>query len=171
MKEKASRIKLFLMDVDGVLTDGRIILDNTGNEWKFFDVRDGHGIVLLHRIGVETGIITGRTSRVVMRRAQELGIKHVYQGIHNKLETYELIKERLNVSDEEVAYIGDDVVDIPILKRVGFAIAVNDAHEDVKRFAHYITKASGGRGAVREAAEYIIKAKGLWDKIISRYVE
>jgi len=171
MKEKASRIKLFLMDVDGVLTDGRIIMDNSGNEWKFFDVRDGHGIVLLHRIGVETGIITGRTSQAVTIRARELGIKHVLQGVHNKLESYELLKERLNLSDEEIAYIGDDVVDIPILKRVGFAVAVSDAHEDVKRFAHYITNAAGGRGAVREVAEYIIKAKGLWDEVISRYIK
>ncbi len=169
MLDRAKRVKLLIMDVDGVMTDGRIVLDGEGNEWKFFNVKDGHGIVMLHRIGVETAIITGRTSKVVERRARELGIKHVFQGAHNKLEVYEKLKLSLGLSDEEIAYIGDDVVDMPIMKRVGFAVAVQDAHPEVKRIAHYVTEKEGGRGAVREVVELIIRAKGLWDKVMERY--
>ncbi len=170
MEERAKKIKLLIMDVDGVLTDGRIVLDENGNELKFFNVRDGHGIVLLHRIGVETAIITGRQSKIVERRAKELSIPYVYQKVFDKLEVYEELKNRLSLKDEEIAYIGDDVVDIPIMRRVGFSVSVADAHEEVKRVAHYITSKPGGKGAVREVAELIIKAKGLWDKVMERYL-
>ncbi len=170
MEERAKKIKLLIMDVDGVLTDGRIVLDENGNELKFFNVRDGHGIVLLHRIGIETAIITGRQSKIVERRAKELSIPYVYQKVFDKLKVYEELKNRLSLKDEEIAYIGDDVVDIPIMRRVGFSVSVADAHEEVKRVAHYITSKPGGKGAVREVAELIIKAKGLWDKVMERYL-
>ncbi len=170
MEERAKKVKLLIMDVDGVLTDGRIVLDENGNELKFFNVRDGHGIVLLHRIGVETAIITGRQSKIVERRAKELSIPYVYQKVFDKLKVYEELKDRLSLKDEEIAYVGDDVVDIPIMRRVGFSVSVADAHEEVKRIAHYITSKPGGKGAVREVAELIIKAKGLWDKVMERYL-
>ncbi len=165
-----SKVDLLIMDVDGVLTDGRIVLDGEGNEWKFFNVRDGHGIVMLHRIGVETAIITGRSSKVVARRAEELSIKHVCQGALDKLKVYHDLKERLSMQDDRICYIGDDVVDIPIMTRVGVAVAVADAHPEVKRIAHYITEAPGGKGAVREVADLIIKAKGMWSKVMGRYL-
>ncbi len=171
MLERAGNVELLILDVDGVMTDGRIVLDATGNELKFFNVKDGHGIVLLHRIGVRTAIITGRSSAVVERRAKELSIPHVFQGVHNKLEVYRNLVEELGLSDARVGYVGDDVVDIPIMRRVGFAVAVADAHPEVKRIAHYTTSSPGGRGAVREVAEVIIRAKGLWDEVMRRYLE
>ncbi len=170
MEDRAKKIQLLIMDVDGVLTDGRIILDDNGNELKFFNVKDGHGIVLIHRIGVKTAIITGRQSKVVEARARELSIPYVYQKVYDKLKVYEELKEKLSIGDAEVAYIGDDVVDIPIMRRVGFAVSVADAHDEVKKVAHYITSKPGGRGAVREVVELIIKAKGLWDKVMERYL-
>jgi 3-deoxy-D-manno-octulosonate 8-phosphate phosphatase (KDO 8-P phosphatase) len=170
MKQRIRPIKLLIMDVDGVLTDGRIVLYNEGNELKFFNVKDGHGIVMLHRIGVATAILTGRISKVVERRAKELSITHIIQGSLDKLEAYEGLKDRLSLRDEEIAYVGDDVVDIPVMRRVGFAVAVADAHPEVLKVAHYITKAEGGKCAVREVAELIIREKGLWDKIMERYI-
>lgn len=170
MVDKAKKVKLLIMDVDGVLTDGRIVLDEKGNELKFFNVRDGHGIVLLHRIGVLTAIITGRESKVVERRAKELSIPYVFQKVFDKLAVYERIKSELTLSDEDIAYIGDDVVDIPIMRRVGFSVSVSDAHEEVKKIADYVTSKPGGRGAVREVAELIIKSKGLWEEVMSRYL-
>ncbi len=167
--EIAKKIRLLILDVDGVLTDGAIILDNEGNEFKHFHVRDGHGIKLLVQHGVQVAIITGRFSRVVQRRAHELGISEVYQKCYNKVIAYEKIKAKYNLSDEEVAYMGDDIVDIPLLRRVALPVAVADAHEDAKRFALLITKNKGGKGAVREVAETILKAKGLWEGILSEY--
>ncbi len=165
----AKDIRLLILDVDGVLTDGAIVLDNEGNEIKSFHVRDGHGIKLLIRHGIEVAIITGRFSRVVQRRAQELGIREVYQRCYDKVRAYEKIKENLSVKDNEIAYMGDDIVDIPVMRRVGLPVAVADANEDAKRYASFITKNRGGRGAVRELAEIILKAKGLWEEILSGY--
>lgn len=167
----ARNVRLLIVDVDGVLTDGGIVLDEKGNEIKKFHVRDGHGIKLLQRNGVEVAIITGRTSGVVSRRAQELGIGHVYQKSLNKIEAYEKLKKKLSVSDLEVGYVGDDVVDIPVMKRVGLSVAVADAHEDVISFAHHITEGGGGQCAVREVCEMILKAKGLWKGIIDGYTK
>ena len=170
--EKIARgIKLLILDVDGVLTDGSIVLDNEGNELKSFHVRDGHGIKLLIRHGIEVAIITGRVSRVVQRRAQELGIKKVYQKCYDKVVAYEEIKESLSVKDDEIAYMGDDIVDIPVMKRVALPVAVADAHEDAKRYAILVTKNRGGRGAVRELAEVILKAKGHWEDVLSGYAD
>ncbi len=159
IKEILKRIKLLILDVDGVLTDGGIILDNEGNEFKAFNVRDGHGIKMLQKAGISVAIITGRYSKVVERRAQELGITHIYQRCHNKLVAYNDILERLGIHDSEVAYIGDDVVDIPILKRVGLPVCVRDGHEGAKSYSLYITKKPAGKGAVREVCEMIINAR------------
>lgn len=159
IKEILKNIKLLILDVDGVLTDGRIILDNEGNEFKAFNVRDGHGIKMLQKAGIDIAIITGRYSKVVERRAKELGISHIYQKCHNKLVAYRELIEKLGIKDSEVAYIGDDVVDIPILKRVGFPVSVKDAHEGAKGFSLYITEKEAGKGAVREVCDLIIHAK------------
>ncbi len=169
LKERARKVKLLIFDVDGVLTDGGIILDGDGDEYKKFDVRDGHGIKLLQRSGVNVAIITGRYSRVVEKRAGELGIMEVYQRCIEKAPAYEALIAKLGLSAEETAYVGDDVVDIPILRRAGLPVAVADAHEEAKRHALMITKAKGGCGAARECAEFIMKAKGLWDGIIDSY--
>ncbi len=171
LDETARRIKLLILDVDGVLTDGSIILDNEGNEFKAFHVRDGHGIKMLTRTGIKVAIITGRQSNVVERRAKELGITEVYQKYHNKNEAYEDLKGKLSIKDEEIAYIGDDIVDLPLMKRVGLSIAVADAAEEIKPYASIITRNKGGRCAVREITDYILKAKGLMEKIINGYFE
>ncbi len=169
--EAAGKIKLLILDVDGVLTDGGIILDNEGNELKSFHVRDGHGIRLLIRKGVDVAIITGRRSKVVERRAHELGVKEVYQKCFNKVIAYERIKETFALQDEEIAYIGDDVVDIPLLRRVGLPVTVADASEDVRAFSMIVTGNRGGRGAVREITDLILKAKGFWEEIINDYIK
>ncbi len=172
MEELFSRIrkiKFLILDVDGVLTNGGIILDNEGNEFKSFHVRDGHGIKMLIRQGINVAIITGRHSKVVERRSHELGIKEVYQKCYDKRVAYREIKNKYGLSDEEIAFVGDDIVDIPILVRAGFSAVVADAESDAKRFAHYITEKRGGHGAVREVTDLILKAKGLWEKIIDDY--
>ncbi|MBI5748272.1 MAG: HAD-IIIA family hydrolase [Nitrospinae bacterium] len=168
--KKAKRIKLLILDVDGVLTDGRIILDDRGRELKFFDVKDGHGIALAHRAGLTTAIISGRNSKVVNIRARELGIKIVYQNSLDKLKSYQSILKKTGLKDAEVAFIGDDLIDIPLLKKVGFSIAVADALPYVKDAADMVTEKKGGRGAVREAIEFILDAKGLWKEIYRKYV-
>jgi len=169
----AKNVRLLILDVDGVLTDGGIVLDDKGSEIKKFHVRDGHGIKLLQRNSIEIAIITGRSSRVVNRRAEELGIKKtlVIQRSLNKVEAYEKLKKKLSLSDMEVAFVGDDVVDIPVMKRVALSVAVADAHDDVLPFAHHITSGGGGNCAVREVCEIILKAKGLWKGIIDGYTK
>ncbi|MEW6215989.1 MAG: HAD-IIIA family hydrolase, partial [Nitrospirota bacterium] len=157
------------LDVDGVLTDGSIILDNEGNEFKSFHVRDGHGIKMLIRAGIKVAIITGRYSKVVERRADELGITEVIQKCYDKKVVYNHLLEKYSINDIEVAYIGDDIVDIPLLKRSGFSVAVADATDEVKATAMMITKNRGGRGAVREVCEFLLKAKGLWQEILDGY--
>jgi 3-deoxy-D-manno-octulosonate 8-phosphate phosphatase (KDO 8-P phosphatase) len=157
LKNKAKNIKLLLLDVDGVLTDGSIVLDCQGNELKAFHVRDGHGIKLAQRAGIEVGLITGRKSEVVNIRARELGIQEVHQGAHEKIAIYESIIEKHGVRDSEVAYMGDDVVDLDVLKRVGLAVTVADADPAVRPHVDMITRAAGGRGAVRELINLILK--------------
>ncbi|MBI5188292.1 MAG: 3-deoxy-manno-octulosonate-8-phosphatase KdsC [Nitrospirae bacterium] len=165
----AKKIKLLILDVDGVLTDGSIILDNEGNELKSFHVRDGHGIKMLINAGIHVAIITGRHSKVVERRAQELGITEVFQKCHDKRDAYKQLVEKFSLSDSEIAYIGDDIVDISLLKRSGFSVAVADADDEVKADAMMITRNRGGRGAVREVCDFLLKAKGLWQEIIDEY--
>jgi 3-deoxy-D-manno-octulosonate 8-phosphate phosphatase (KDO 8-P phosphatase) len=167
--EIAKNIKFLILDVDGVLTDGSIILDNEGNEFKSFHVRDGHGIKMLMRSGINIAIITGRDSSVVERRAQELGIKEVFQRCYDKRVAYRQLAEKYSLNDNEIGYVGDDIVDIPILKRCGFSVVVADADDEVKAVAMMITERRGGKGAVREVCDFILKAKGLWQDIIDGY--
>ncbi|MGD0282640.1 MAG: HAD-IIIA family hydrolase [Dissulfurispiraceae bacterium] len=165
----ASKVKLLILDVDGVLTDGGIILDGGSAELKVFHVRDGHGLVMLKKAGVKVAIITGRNSEVVDRRARELGITEVYQKCHRKIAAYEKLLAKLAVADEEVACIGDDVVDVPLFKRAGLSVAVADAVEEAKEAALFITDAGGGRGAVREVCDLILKANGKWSELLDEY--
>jgi 3-deoxy-D-manno-octulosonate 8-phosphate phosphatase (KDO 8-P phosphatase) len=157
---KAKKIKLLLLDVDGVLTDGGIILDNRGNELKAFHVRDGHGIKLAQRAGITVGIITGRKSDVVLVRARELGIEEVHQGAHEKIAVYESLVAKYAVADSAVAYMGDDIVDLGVFKRVGMAVTVADADPAVRPHVDMITRTAGGRGAVRELINFILKNQG-----------
>jgi 3-deoxy-D-manno-octulosonate 8-phosphate phosphatase (KDO 8-P phosphatase) len=169
MNERLRAIQLLLLDVDGVMTDGGIIYDGNGLETKIFNVRDGHGIKMLQRAGIEVGIITGRSSAVVDVRAQELGIELVYQGALRKLESYEDVKLKTGLTDSQIAYMGDDVIDVPVMRRVGFAAAPQDALAEAKRAAHYIASCNGGRGAVREVCDLILKGRGAWDEVTARY--
>lgn len=171
MSADLTKIKLLLLDVDGVMTDGRIIYGNDGEEVKAFDVKDGHGLKLIQRAGIKVGIITGRQSRIVEKRAAELGIDIVYQGAKVKLEPFQEILEKLSLSPEEIAYVGDDVVDLPVMRKVGFAATVADAVEDVKPYADMVTTRCGGRGAVREICDFILKESGRWAEVAQRYFE
>ena len=169
MEKRLQKVTLVAMDVDGVLTDGRIVFGTQGMEFKFFNVRDGHGIVLLHRAGIRTVFITGRQSELVERRAKELGVSMVYQDIRDKLDTYNHLKTTTDTPDDCIAYIGDDLVDLPIMSRVGVAVAVADAHPEVKRVAHFVTEACGGKGAVREFIERLLISQGKWKEVTGRY--
>jgi len=165
----AKNIKLVILDVDGVLTDGSIILDNEENEFKSFHVRDGHGIKMLIKAGFKVAMVTGRYSRVVERRARELGINEVFQKCHDKRLAYRHLIEKYSIGSGEVAYIGDDIVDLPLLYGSGLSVAVADADEEAKNAAMMVTKNRGGRGAVREVCDFLLKAKGLWEDIINEY--
>ena len=167
--EIAKNIRFVILDVDGVLTDGSIILDNKGNEIKSFHVRDGHGIKMLIRAGIHVALITGRSSKVVERRARELGITEVFQKCFDKRKAYEQLAEKYSLDDHEVAYVGDDIVDIPLLQKIGLPVVVADADDDVKASALMVTGNGGGRGAAREVCDLILKAKGLWQAIIDGY--
>jgi 3-deoxy-D-manno-octulosonate 8-phosphate phosphatase (KDO 8-P phosphatase) len=168
-KQAIEKIRLLLLDVDGVLTDGRIIYDNNGIESKAFHVRDGHGLKMLQRAGIQVGIITGRDSQVVAHRAQELGIEMVYQGAKNKMVPYLEILEQTGLTDEQIAYVGDDLVDLPILRRVGCACTVADGVSDIKPYVDYITTLPGGCGAVREICDMLLRQSGRWEEAVERY--
>ncbi len=169
MQERIAGIRLLLMDVDGVLTDGRIIFDSNGVESKFFNVKDGHGIKMVQRAGIEVGIITGRESLVVKNRAAELGISLLYQKAYDKLIPYREILAQTGFNDRQVAYIGDDIIDIPILRRVGFAAAPADAVAEVFPHVQYIAKKGGGCGAVREVCDLLLKGQMAWESITAKY--
>lgn len=171
VRKKAEKIRLLLLDVDGVLTDGGIIIDNRGVETKRFDVRDGQGIVLLIRSGITVGFITSRRSDIVRHRAKELGVKLVYQGVQRKVDTYSEIKRKTGYADEQIAYVGDDIADLPVMRRVGLAVTVRDSGPDLKPRVHYVTQAKGGNGAVREVSELLLKAQHSWQKLIGRYFQ
>ncbi len=171
MREKISKIKMILMDVDGVLTNGEIIYSSSGDELKIFHVQDGMGITLARMAGLKTGIVTGRMSALVERRAHELNIDVVSQGNFNKLPEYERIKRDFELKDEEICYIGDDVLDIPILNRVGFSVAVANARDEVKAICDYVTVAEGGKGAVREVIDRILKWQNKLHSIIEELTE
>jgi 3-deoxy-D-manno-octulosonate 8-phosphate phosphatase (KDO 8-P phosphatase) len=170
IEKRASRVKLLLMDCDGVLTDGRITLVSDNDEQKSFHTRDGHGLVLLHRAGLRSGIISGNTSSAVERRARDLGIAYVRQGTWNKIVEFDEVLAAAGAEDAETAYIGDDVTDIPLMQRVGLAIAVADATEETRSVAHYVTQLPGGFGAVREVTDLILKAQGRWAELMRKYI-
>jgi 3-deoxy-D-manno-octulosonate 8-phosphate phosphatase (KDO 8-P phosphatase) len=168
--EKAAAIRLVVFDVDGVLTDGALFIGDDGQEYKAFNSKDGHGMVMLQETGVQLAVITGRTSEVVRIRMEGLGVQHVFQGKRIKLPAYEELKQRTGLNDGQIAYVGDDVVDLPVMRRVGLAIAVQDAHPVAKRHAHWVTPSGGGRGAAREACELIMEAQGTLEKALGVYL-
>ncbi len=169
--DRAKKVKVLLLDVDGVMTDGRIIYGISGEEIKNFDVNDGLGIILVKRAGIKCAILTAKGSRIVSKRAKELKIDKVYQNFHYKIRALGPICKVFRVKEEEICFIGDDVIDVPILKRVGFAVCPPNAMEEVRGFAHLITGRSGGRGAVREVCDLLIRAQGKWEEAVGRYFE
>ncbi len=169
MNDRLKNIRLLLLDVDGVMTDGRIIFDSNGIESKFFNVKDGHGIKLVQRAGIEVGIISGRASQVVANRAAELGITRIFQGALDKLAIYEGIIRETGLADVQIAFMGDDVIDIPVLSRVGFAAAPADAVEEVFPYVQFVARNRGGWGAVREVCDLILKAQESWETVTARY--
>jgi 3-deoxy-D-manno-octulosonate 8-phosphate phosphatase (KDO 8-P phosphatase) len=170
LKKRAAQIRLLLMDVDGTLTAGGVTLlsqpDGTALEIKTFDAHDGQGLMLAHSAGIQTGCITGRESGALLRRAREMSMEFVYMKQPLKLPAYEEILKKSGLPESAVAYVGDDLPDLPLLRRVGLAVAVGDAVPEVKRAAHFTTRAHAGRGAIREAIELILKSKGIWDRMI-----
>jgi 3-deoxy-D-manno-octulosonate 8-phosphate phosphatase (KDO 8-P phosphatase) len=162
------RVRLLLTDVDGVLTDGRIHFDMSGREFKSFHVHDGAGIVYWHRHGGISGFLSGRGGQVVQDRARELGVHEVHLGKLDKGPTFEAILTARGLAPEEVAYVGDDLLDLPVLTRVGFAAAPADARPEVRERVHYVTRAAGGQGVVREVVELLLRARGVWDEVVAR---
>lgn len=169
--ERAANIKMVIFDVDGVLTDGSLFLGDDGLEYKAFNSRDGHGMKMLQKSGVSIGIITGRTSKVVEYRMASLGIEHVYQGQLDKMVGFNDLVEKTGLSMDEIAYVGDDVVDLPVMIKVGLAIAVQDAHPLVLKHAHWQTSKPGGRGAGRDVCEMIMEARGTLDSAMAEYLK
>jgi len=168
--ERARDVKLIIFDVDGVMTDGTLFLADDGQEYKGFNSLDGHGLKMLKSTGVELAIITGRNSQVVVHRARNLGITHLHQGAHDKLVVYSQLLEDLNLSTEQTAFMGDDVVDLPVMRRTRLAISVPAAPDLVKAHSHYITRREAGHGAVREACEFIMRAQGSFDAQMALYL-
>lgn len=168
--KRAARVKLLLMDCDGVLTDGRIWILENGDDQKTFHTRDGLGIDLLHRAGLKSGIISGRISSALERRAQSLGVSYLWQGRDDKRQAFADTLAQAQVTNDEVAFVGDDLTDLPLMVQSGLAVAVADAVAEVRAHAHYVTKANGGNGAVREVVELILKAQGRWDDLVKSYL-
>jgi 3-deoxy-D-manno-octulosonate 8-phosphate phosphatase (KDO 8-P phosphatase) len=167
---KAKAVRLAIFDVDGIMTDGGLYYSDSGEETKVFDVRDGHGMKMLQASGVALAIITSRTSRCVARRAENLGIDLVYQGVENKVSAFQALAAKLDLDRSACAYMGDDWVDLPVLMRCGFAISVPEAPAVVRERVHYVTRAHGGRGAVREACEFIMQAQGTFDASLAVFL-
>ena len=167
---RAARIELIIFDVDGVLTDGSLYLGDDGREAKAFNSKDGHGMVMLREAGIPMAVITGRTSELVRIRMESLGIPHLYQGQRDKRPAFEDLLAKTGLHADQTAYVGDDVVDLPVMSRVGLAIAVQDAHAFVKKHAHWITPSPGGRGAARDAAELILEARGMLPGLLESYL-
>ncbi len=158
-KEKAKKIRFLLLDVDGIMTDGKIILDGHGNEFKAFHIHDGHGIYLLKKAGIEVGIISGRSAKAVEYRARELHIKEVHQDVRDKVKVYEEIKAKYHLIDESVAFMGDDLIDLPLLHKVGLSATAADAVSEVQEVVDMVTEEKGGQGAVREVIDFILRTK------------
>lgn len=171
LRAKIKKIKLVILDCDGVMTDGSIIYSEHGGETKAFNVRDGHGIKLLKSVGIECAIITARSSEVLKRRASELGIEHLYQKELDKAAAYNKLLLNCKCEPDETLYMGDDIIDIPVFTRVGVAVAVADAVDELLARADYVTEKCGGRGAVREVAEIIMKVQGKWPSVMARYLD
>lgn len=167
---KLKLVKLLILDVDGVLTDGSIIYNDNGEETKVFNAKDGLGIRLLMEAGIEICIATGRSSKALFHRCENLGITRVFDGLKDKAAILEILFEQTGVSAEEIAAIGDDLPDLPLMKKVGISIAVADAHEIVCKNVDMVTSAKGGTGAVREVCEAILKAQGRWENILDRFI-
>ena len=170
LREKLEHIKLLLLDVDGVLTDGSIIYDDDGRETKIFNSRDGVGIRLAMQAGIKIGIVTGRSSKALRHRCENLGIRLVFDGVEDKAGMVAEIISQSGIEAEQAAFMGDDLPDLPLMKLIGLAIAVADAHEIVRRSADWTTRAPGGRGAVREVCEELLKAKGVWNQVVDMYL-
>lgn len=168
--QRAEKIRLLVLDVDGVLTDGSIIYTDAGEELKCFHVRDGNGIRMVLQAGIEVALITGRQSQALAHRAKNLHIAHVFQGIRDKLVVLRSLQTDLGVSPDETAVVGDDLVDVPMMQQAGLAVAVADAPPEVKHRAQYVTTAPGGRGAVRELCEILLKAKGVWEDLLRHFL-
>lgn len=170
LTSRAKLIRLVAFDVDGVMTDGGLYFSDSGEEFKRFNSLDGHGLKMLKASGVETAIITGRTSRCVTARAQNLGITHVYQGVEHKLEAMVTLLKKLGLSRDAAAYMGDDVVDLTVMRHVGLSISVPESPQLVREHSNYVTRRSGGHGAVREACELIMSAQGTLDAQLAPYL-
>ena len=172
LQRRAARIKVLLMDVDGTMTDGAVTLlsqnDGTALEIKTFDAHDGQGLTLAHTAGLRTGCITGRESPALLRRAREMKMEFIYMKQPVKMPAYEEILQKTGISDSAVAFIGDDLPDLPLMRRAGLAVAVGDAVPEVKQVAHYVTRAPAGHGAIREAVELVLKSKGIWTEMIDK---
>jgi len=163
-------IEILALDVDGVLTDGTLIVHGDGSESKCFDALDGHGITLWKRAGLKVALISGRASEPTQRRAEQLQIEYVFQDCHDKLPVLEKCLEQIGLAPQKAAYVGDDLTDLPLIRYVGFGVAVADAVDEVKRYADYVTTRPGGRGAVREVIEHILKNSGRWQELMKRYL-
>jgi 3-deoxy-D-manno-octulosonate 8-phosphate phosphatase (KDO 8-P phosphatase) len=166
---RIEKVRLLIVDNDGVMTDGRIVYGDHGDELKFFDIHDGHGLVMLRRAGLKAVMISGKKSRVNKRRMKDVGFSELYQNAKDKLAVYEKVLKKHRLSPEEVCYIGDDLIDLPPMTRSGLAVAVANAVPEVKAAAHHVTERPGGRGAVRETIDMILKGKGLWEEVTKRY--
>ncbi|MCG8567715.1 MAG: HAD-IIIA family hydrolase [Desulfobacterales bacterium] len=171
MKAQLSQIKLLLLDVDGVLTNGQITYTDSGAQVKSFNSKDGLGIRLLMDAGIQVGIVTGRTSGALRHRCENLGLDLLFDGIKDKSKSIETISQKMGIAPEKMAFMGDDLIDLPAMTRVGFSVAVADAVPEVRQQADFITRAKGGQGAVREFCELILKSNGLWDKILESYLK
>ncbi len=169
LSEKLKHIQLLLLDVDGVLTDGSIIYDDKANEIKVFNAKDGFGLKLVMSAGIKVGLVTGRTSKALHRRCRDLGIRYIYDGVQQKARLLDKITAETGVAADNAAFIGDDLPDLPLMKRIGLSIAVADAHELVRHHSDWVTSAPGGRGAVREVCDAMLKARGDWEKMLEQY--
>ncbi|MGH8806747.1 MAG: KdsC family phosphatase [Noviherbaspirillum sp.] len=167
---RAARVRLMIFDVDGILTDGSLHYGPDGEVIKTFNVLDGHGIKLLRQSGVATAIISARQSPIVARRAADLGIAHLFQGVHEKRASFEQLLAQSNMSADACGFVGDDVIDLPILSRVAFAASVPNAHPEVRARVHYVTQAQGGRGAARELCDLILRAQGNYEAALAPYL-
>jgi 3-deoxy-D-manno-octulosonate 8-phosphate phosphatase (KDO 8-P phosphatase) len=169
LPNKLKDIQLLLLDVDGVLTDGSIIYSDEDSETKVFNVKDGFGLKLVMSAGIKVGLVTGRTSKALHHRCRDLGIRYIYDGVQQKAQLLDKIVLETGVGADNTAFIGDDLPDIPLMRRIGLSIAVADAHEMVRDYSDWITSAPGGRGAVREVCDALLKARGVWEKMMEQY--